>query len=257
MYETKINELMDSGRPGKSFKNFLDSLLIERIIDCLQPLTNEDRNIQLLEIGTGSGLLAHQLLSRDLNIRYVGVEPTNTLRVATTEVLKPFGDRVTMLDSSLPDLANISDASFDACIMFHLLEHATDQIQAHNWLLSILKKVKPGGRVIIVCPNHFDYKSYFYDGDWSHGYPTTSRRIELLGVDVGFNPLETTDLRGNCDNLIVKGLLGLISKAIPTGFINLLGQKIFGIRYLGMGLQAALFWRNCWVVLERPEKRMD
>jgi hypothetical protein len=112
--------------------------------------------------------------------------------------------------------------------------------------------MKVGGRVIIVCPNHFDYKSYFYDGDWSHGYPTTTRRIELLGVDAGFVSVEATDLRANSNNPLLKFLLGLISKVIPTGLINQVGQRIFRVPYIGMGLQAALFWRNCWVVLEKP-----
>jgi hypothetical protein len=252
MYETKINELNTAERPGKRFKSFLDSLLLKRISQHLKPLENLEQEIQLLEIGTGSGHLAKQLLDADSRIRYVGVEPTTTLRKATTELLSPFGNRVHVIDSSLPELLNVSDVSFDACMMFHLLEHATDQIQAHLWLTSIFKKMKVGGRVIIVCPNLFDYKSYFYDGDWSHGYPTTTRRIELLGVDAGFVSREATDLRANSNNLLVKGLLALISKLIPTGLINQVGHKIFGVPYIGMGVQAALFWRNCWVVLEKP-----
>jgi len=252
MYETKINELSTSNRPGIKLKGFLDSLLLKRINSHFVHLIAQDKEVQLLEIGTGSGHLANQLLVANSKLRYTGVEPTQTLRAATAELLSSFGDRAHVIDNSLPDLTNVAEGFFDVCVMFHLLEHATDQIQAHLWLTTIFKKMKTGGRVIIVCPNLFDYRSYFYDGDWSHGYPTTTRRIELLGIDTGFMSIEATDLRANSNNFIVKILLGLTSKAIPTGLINRVGERVFGISYIGMGLQAALFWRNCWVVLEKP-----
>ena len=253
MYETKINELTASRRPGKGFKNYLDSLLIKRIMKSVEPVRgNVSGNLEMLEIGTGSGQLAYQMLQADVSLQYLGVEPTNSLRAATTELLSPYGSRARLIDSSLPQLVGTSDNSFDVCVMFHLLEHAPDQYQAHQWLSAVFSKVKQGGRVIIVCPNLFDYKTYFYDGDWSHGYPTTSRRIELLGIDAGFRSIEATDLRGNSNNLLVKGILRVGSFCVPTGLINFLGQKLLKVSYLGMGLQAALFWRNCWVVLEKP-----
>jgi SAM-dependent methyltransferase len=252
MYETKINELDSSKRPGKKVKNYIDSLLINRVLRCLNPLLLKADRLRLLEIGTGSGQLAMQLLSAELRIDYVGVEPTSTLRSATANTLSAFSDRTAIIDSSLPALNGIQDSSFDACLMFHLLEHATDQIQAHMWLSSIFDKMKPGGRVLIICPNLFDYGPYFYDGDWSHGYPTTSRRIELLGVDAGFSSVEAIDLRANTQNLFVKALLRVTSAFVPTEILNALGKKMFGVSYIGMGLQSALFWRNCWVVLEKP-----
>lgn len=252
MYETKIDELISSGRPGGKFKTILDQKLVTRIASSLNLHEDQINTYHLLEVGTGSGRLARQLLGTNQNLIYTGIEPTSTLRNATAENLLEFESRANLIDSSLPELENVQNDSFDGCLMFHLLEHATDQIQAHRWLSSIIQKLKPGGRVIIVCPNHFDYRSYFYDVDWSHGYPTTTRRIELLGRDAGFNSLEATDLRANSDNLFIRGILWLFSKIIPTGLVNHLGRKIFGVQYLGLGVQSALFWRNSWVVLERP-----
>jgi SAM-dependent methyltransferase len=253
MYETKINELDSSKRPGQRAKNYIDNLLIKRIVSSLKPLLREGEHIQLLEIGTGSGQLAKRLLTVEANIDYVGVEPTDTLRNATAINLSGFSNRANIVDSSLPELPNLGDSCFDACLMFHLLEHATDQIQAHIWLDSVFNKLKPGGRVLIVCPNVFDYGAYFYDGDWSHGYPTTTRRIELLGIDTGFDSIEAFDLRANTQNRLMKALMRVASAIMPTELLNVLGKKIFGVSYIGMGIQAALFWRNCWVVLEKPD----
>ena len=253
IYETKIHTIQTDGRPGSWLKKRIDLKLINRILKCIQPLRANASIIHVLEVGTGSGRIAELLLDADTTITYCGVEPVRTLREATIETMSRFAERSEIVDDSLPELHGIPSCQFDVCMMFHLLEHASDHLHAHEWLKSIYLKIKPGGYVMILCPNIFDYKPYFYDADWSHGYPTTTNRIRDLGVDIGFEVVEALDLRCNSANVFVKTILACVSKLIPTGVVNKFGYLFFNIAYIGMGLQASMFWRNSWVVLKRDE----
>lgn len=252
MYETKIVSLEGSTRPGSWLKNKIDIALLNRIESNINYSEVCDSVVKVLEIGVGNGRFAELLLKKHPNVSYFGVEPVRTLRLATMKRLEQFGARQTISDSYLPEINDVPGGEFDVCLMLHLLEHATNPAIAREWLLSIFEKLKKGGRVMILCPNIFDYQAWFYDGDWTHAYPTTTKRIADLGLDVSFAVVEAIDLRANSGNLFIKGALLGFSRLFPVSVMDFIGKKLFNTNYLGMGIKAAVFWRNSWVVLEKP-----
>jgi SAM-dependent methyltransferase len=256
MYETKLLQIESKGRPGGRVKKFIDTALISRIIDTIDSANcqqSKKSNVKVLEIGTGTGRIAELLLATSSTIQYLGVEPTKSLRDATRKTLLEFKDRAEIIDGTLPELHDVPDSSFDLCLMLHLLEHAPDHVSAHAWLSAVSSRLKPGGRVVIVCPNIFDYKKYFYDADWSHAYPTTTKRLRDLGLDTGYKVIEAIDLRCNSNRAHIRLVLRCISYIFPVRLLNVLGNYVLKVPYIGMGLAAAVLWRNSWIVLEKSE----
>lgn len=249
MYDSKIDQIADDSRPGGLLKHQLDMRLVNSLLREIDAINKPNSEIVVLEIGTGTGTIGEQLLKNQIN--YIGIEPTRTLRIAAEQRLTKYKQLTQIYDDRLPKLDSVFKESVDVCLMLHVLEHAPNYVEAHDWLTAIRDRLRFGGKLIIICPNYFDYQSYFFDGDWSHSWVSTTRRIALLGRDAGFNVLRASDTRANTSRLTAKAVLCVISKIFPTQLVNWLGRKFLHVDYLGMGIQAALFWRNSLVVLEK------
>jgi cyclopropane fatty-acyl-phospholipid synthase-like methyltransferase len=121
----------------QQFGNFEANL---RFLDATGLVTPGSR---VLEIGTGTGSLLHELVGR--GVRAEGVELRQEL---IDEALRFFGpmpiQRVT--GTALP----FADASFDVAMSFDVFEHIPDS-DAH--LLEVRRVLTPGGAYLIQTPN--------------------------------------------------------------------------------------------------------
>jgi hypothetical protein len=191
----------------------------------------------LLEVGTGTGRVASAASAWR---RYEGVEPTNALRQMTRE---RYG--VTVHDASLPNLpAELK--GFDAAIAIHVLEHAPDGYAARAWLAAMCGAVRPGGFVLIASPDLRDYRTSFWESDWSHGWPTTPHRIADLMIDVGLTPIVVRSMRlGSLSPWNVAGHVA--GGLIPTRPVDALTRRYVG-RPLATGVKIATLWGLAFVV---------
>lgn len=203
----------------------------------------------VLEIGTGVGRVAVEI-SR-LRHHYVGVEPTLSLRSAALARLGTTYQSAKVVNSTLPDLPGVADQEFSYAMALQVLEHANSSEAALQWIEGIARKVKPGGRILIVCPNFLDLQGYFYDVDWTHGWVSTTQRISMVGTEAGLRVFEELDLRGSFSNPIIKALLCVLSWCFPTQLVNWVVFRSFKIRNFGTGIQSGLLWRMSWVVFQR------
>lgn len=239
-YERSIDWIGD--RPGRSFQQWLARRLVERFLGDSKPGL-------VLEIGTGVGRCAVEI-SR-LGHRYFGVEPTTSLRNATLTRLRASSQSAKVVNSTLPDLAEVAEQEFSHALAINVLEHASSSETALQWINGIARKVKPGGRILIVCPNFLDFEGYFYDVDWTHSWVSTTSRISMIGAEAGLRVVEERDLRGSFSNPIMKTALCVLSWLIPTQLINWVMLQFFNIRNFGTGIQSGLLWRMSWVIFQR------
>jgi hypothetical protein len=202
----------------------------------------------VLEIGVGVGRAARCI--SNLKISYVGVEPTSSLREAAEMNLKDVPEMVTILNLDFSTLSQI-EKQFDHTFAIHVLEHASNPLEARQWMEAMVNQTKVGGYISLACPNYFSYGKDFYDGDWTHAYPTTPNRLKALGGDLGLKLVRCSDSRGTFSQPLVRGLLGLIGITLNTRFLNLIGKVFFGVDYLGTGLKVALFWRLTSVTFQK------
>jgi cyclopropane fatty-acyl-phospholipid synthase-like methyltransferase len=239
-YEQSISRIGD--RPGSGLQQWLARRTVKRFL-------GREQSAIVLEIGTGVGRIADEVSRRGFS--YIGVEPTESLRIATEQRLTRLDTNNKVIDSSLPELQGLDDEYFTHALAVHVLEHATSAESAAEWLEGIQQKVKVGGRILIVCPNYLDLKGHFFDTDWTHQWVSTTSRIAILGEELGLKVITETDLRFTFRNILARSILAVLSKLFPTQLLNGLFHKVFRLRNFGSGIQTALFWRMSWVEFEK------
>lgn len=203
----------------------------------------------LLEIGTGTGRAGVQ--ATNLGFRsYTGVEPTKALAAHSRS---QYG--LTIIEDALPNLEQIPDSTYDAVFSMHVLEHAPSYYAAREWCLEMARVMRPGGRLLIAAPNILDYRGYFWDGDWSHGWPTTTQRVTQVLQDLGLE----IEFAGNMHLGRLGGLSAaaahIVSFLLPTRLGDLLTKRIVG-RPLASGLKIAVLWGLVYVVARKPASQL-
>ena len=100
-----------------------------------------DLHGDVLELGSGSGAMAVELLDRYPDIRLTATDVDPAMRAAATERLARYGGRAQVQEADATALP-FEDASFDAVISFIMLHHVIDWEQA---LAEIARVLRPGG----------------------------------------------------------------------------------------------------------------
>ncbi len=95
----------------------------------------------VLELGSGSGAMAVELLDRYPAIRFVATDVDPAMRAAARERLARYGERASVEEADATRLP-FPDASFDAVISFVMLHHVIAWEQA---LAETARVLRPGG----------------------------------------------------------------------------------------------------------------
>lgn len=98
----------------------------------------------VLELGSGSGAMAVELLGRYPDIRLTVTDVDPAMLTAARERLKCFGSRVEITEADATHLP-FSDDSFDAVVSFIMLHHV---IGWEDALGEIARVLRPGGRLV-------------------------------------------------------------------------------------------------------------
>ncbi|WP_254422971.1 class I SAM-dependent methyltransferase [Rhodanobacter sp. B05] len=163
--------------PSRRFKG----LKIERLLD----LASRPQPLRMLEVGTGSGGIAH----------YFGTHPQLRCDVDAVDVhdnrLVTEGYRYHQVrDTTLP----FADGTFDVVLTNHVIEHVGDADAQHRHLLEIRRVMKPDGVGYLAVPNRWmlvepHYKLAFLSW-WPHAWRTPYLRVMRRGVVYDCEPLQ-------------------------------------------------------------------
>jgi SAM-dependent methyltransferase len=201
-------------------------------------------SLSFLEIGVGTGRIATALKNLGIG-EFVGVEPNS--RLAEYSRHRGFDVR----EFELPNLLKEWQDSFDAVASFHVLEHAPTYIDARLWVKEMIRVTKPGGKILVAAPDIRITKELFWDSDWSHGFPTTPRRVAQIGDDLGLKTIYAGNFAIGTTNVFISILAKFINRLIPTRIVDSLTMRIVN-RPLASGMKIALFWGLTFVVFEKP-----
>ena len=220
----------------------LQNWVVRRILKSIQKICRLDlETCKVLEIGAGTGRAGE--IIRDLGLsNYLGVEPTRKLADYCRNVRA-----LNVISEALPNLISLSDDEFSLCFSIHVLEHAPTYLDARSWLDEMLRVIEPGGFCVVVAPDIRDYKDYFWDSDWSHGFPTSPRRVTQLFTDLDAEIIYEGTLHFGSTNLGFAFLSHLISIVMPTRLLDMATKKLTG-RPLASGINFALFYGLTFVV---------
>lgn len=129
---------------------------------------------RVVEIGPGRGAFA--AICREQGTAYTPVDVNAGLLQALT------GE--SGVCSFVPPLP-LRDGVADAAVASHVLEHAAGLPQAQAMLAEMCRVVRPEGCVAIISPDLLWVRNYFWDCDYSHNFPVSSRRAHQMFIDAG------------------------------------------------------------------------
>jgi SAM-dependent methyltransferase len=137
-----------------------------------------NKHSRILEIGGGMGELA--LFFRNANYEhYVIVEPNSYMRESL--IKKGFITKNYLIPSLKEE-----DNTYDAIILIDVFEHLNDMNDACQFMEEAKRVLIPGGFLFILSPDYLHWKAEFFNGDYSHSYVTTVRRLFQLFYNMGF-----------------------------------------------------------------------
>lgn len=172
--------------PSRNWK----ALKIERLLD----LAHRSQPINMLEIGTGSGGIAH----------YFATHPQLRCDVTAVDVvdnrLAREGYEYFQVEQvELP----FADASFDVVITNHVIEHVGDSKAQHRHLEEVHRVMRPDGIGYLAVPNrwmltepHFKLKFLSW---WPHAWRTPYLRLMRKGTVYDCEPLQMRQLERMLD----------------------------------------------------------
>jgi SAM-dependent methyltransferase len=173
---------------------------------------------------------------------YLGVEPTP---VMATHCESAHNLKITK--DSLPHLTSLKNESFDALFAINVPEHAPNYEAALSWVKEMLRILKPGGKILLFAPDMRDCGAYFWDQDWSHGYPTTPQRVTQLLQGLNISIEVSTIMRMGSINPLEKSVAYLVALLIPTRFVDLITMRTLS-RPLASGFKIATLWGSIFIV---------
>ena len=195
----------------------------------------------IVEIGIGHCYLAK--LCQDLNIRYQGFDNSQSL----VDIYKEYGYDIHC--RSIPPFPKYKE-----CVtvwISHVLEHMASAYEARNFLLSIYQNIEPGSNVVIICPDYRDWNFFFWDCDWSHGYPTTLNRINQLLTDVGFIPSFAKHHRYGSTLPVVRLFALLCNALIFNKFVSFL-SRLFTNKDYPASMLSLMGYRQIYLIASKP-----
>jgi SAM-dependent methyltransferase len=231
------------GRASFEKTEFLHVYVTRRIITEFFSRTNaQPYESSIVEIGAGTGRGAD--FCREIAVEsYCGIEPNRKL----ADFCRGKGHSI--LEESLPRVG-LPTSSYDLLFSIHVLEHAPTYLDARAWCEEMLRVTKPGGYVLVAAPNIIRWKNYFWNGDWSHGYPTTPNRIHQIFMDLNAEVVFCGNFHLGGTSFFRGVLARLLSGLLPTRVIDALTTKFLG-RPLGTGLQQGLLLDLAYVIVKK------
>jgi SAM-dependent methyltransferase len=204
--------------PSRRFKG----LKIERLLD----LANRPQPIRMLEVGTGSGGIAH----------YFGTHPQLRCEVDAVDVhdnrLVTDGYRYHQVqDTQLP----FADESFDVVLTNHVIEHVGDEQAQRAHLAELRRVLRPDGVGYLAVPNRWMLVEPHYGLaflSWlPHAWRTPYLRAMHKGEVYDCEPLQLgqlesllTDAGFKCRNLCVSAMRATFDierpQSVATHFLH-------------------------------------
>lgn len=197
-------------------------------------------NANVCEIGSGRG--SGYLAAKKLNlVNYLGVEP----------VPNPIQD-YPIIAESLPKLQSIKNESFELVYSFHVLEHASGHSEALSWITEMKRILKVNGILLVSCPDIRDYRNFFWDCDWTHGYPVTPNRLRQLCDALDLEVLELTTYYFGLNSKVFILLVSFIRMFFPTKLLDII-CGFFGLRPYASNFSMLIFWGEATVVARKKK----
>ena len=196
---------------------------------------------RILELGPGWGYLADHVRARGW--QYAAVERNAT----NAEAMRARGFDVSC--AAVPPFP--AGAPADVVWMSHVIEHARDFVEAREIAGAAFRRLEPGGHVVVIAPDVLSWGAWFWEIDWSHGWPTSLGRIEQLLGDAGFRVVFARHTTAGVVSPVGSALLYGLFALVPFRLIDVLARALTG-RRLALSFMSMFGWRHVYVIATKP-----
>lgn len=235
-------KLRKSWKYGLPLQTWISQRIIKEIVRVTKINPQETR---VLEIGSGTGTLARAVTQFGFS-SYAAFEPNPHLAQMTRESNGEAAVYEVMLPSTPVELLN----SFDLIICVHVIEHAENGYRAREWIESLVPLLTEKGKVVVISPEVNDYKTFFWEIDWSHCFPTSCENIKQIFQDLNLTLFYRGIFRLGSARKTFVAPSKLLDFLISTKLLNVMGNWVFG-RPIGTGLKAALIWGATFMIASK------
>lgn len=181
-------------------------------------IDNTIKKGKILDLGAGIGAFLHTMKEQGWDI--TGIEPDEGARQQAKNLfnieLKETGS-----------LHQLSEGSFDAITLWHVLEHVH---QLHDYIERLKGLLKPNGKIFIAVPNYSSLDSSIYKLYWAaydvprHLYHFTPKSIDALMQKHGLKIIAKKPMW--FDSFYIS----LLSSKYKNGKTNWIGAGLSGLR---------------------------
>lgn len=176
----------------------------KRIFNILNELTGQ-KTINVLEIGPGRGIFAEVCINKKIEYTAIEVNPT----LANNLSKKGFS----VINSKAPPIPIISN-KFDIIYMNQVFEHMNSIEMAQKMIEECYRLLKKGGILCIISPDYLMWKEEFFNGDYTHNYVTTTRRLKEIYYDNGLRVVYINYVAGPFFGDMMTYLLSTINRLL-------------------------------------------
>ena len=200
--------------------------------------------LNVLEIGPGHGYFAQNCISMGLNYEFID----NSKAVFNKLTELGMNGHLGLVNEVSGQIAK----KFDLIWMSHVLEHSPTWVDARNLLDDARKLLAENGSIVVVGPDAINWGRQFWNGDATHGYPTTLRNVVQLCDDVGLETVFAGHHRNASVNWFGRIPFVLLSY-VPHNFIDRILSP--GRARLGNGFfiswKTVFGWRQIFIIADK------
>lgn len=186
--------------------------VVESII---KKLGTNKKKIELLELGVGKGYFTQACMihnqKSDVKINYSAFDRNLDM----LENLANFDRKIKTYSGDLPEIP-IKGKKFDVVYCAFVVEHLHNGPEIFELISNIKKILNDGGLIVFFTPNALQQKFEFFNIDYTHHYPTTSRNVAMAFYDCNIMDVHVQKINGLCTY-----------KGFENPFIRLAHKTIF------------------------------
>jgi SAM-dependent methyltransferase len=191
----------------------------------------------LFEVGPGRGQIAE---------RHRGKYRAQDANEKFCEVMRARG--LDVVCGTVPPIRASEPA--DVIWLSHVLEHVLNFIEGWQLLKSAYDNLKPGGHLVVICPDILSAGALFYE-EWTHGFPTSRTRVEHMLSDVGFEIVMNRYHVATVTNPVLSFFLYQAFRLFPYNVIDFLTTWATG-RPFAFNFWSYFGTRQLYFIARRP-----
>lgn len=205
----------------------------------LQNRKKTQKSVRVLEIGVGKGYFAkacHEYAEEfSISLIYDAFDRNE----AMLRNVKNINKKTDTYVGELPKIS-ITKKKYDIVYCAFVVEHLNSGVEVYDLITNVKKLLAPGGMIVFLTPDSMSQKFEFFNIDYTHHYPTTSRNVMMAFNDAGIN------------NVIVQRINGLCTyRYFDNPVLRILHKLVFKL------YSYRLFSVLCWPFYRVPLYRLD